>query len=318
MRLLAALIAVVFVLGLAACGGADTSEVAEPAAGDPTNTPYVSLSETQAVIERVAGVEVVRTGIAAAAADVDEPAASARFEVPRTDEEFDVLVLPNPAALREALPKVEGQTVAAVNVIAVFDRASAAQQRIRAAFDQLEVACKEPGRQDVAETIDMACRRGGDQETLDAPEQEAVREGGRAVLDGVAYRVVLARQLNPAIEPDEALVGGVDVPAGRALFGVFLQACAVDGPATPDARIRLVTALGRDFRPLRERVPSTLRFEPRPLEDGECVPEVGSVAERSFDGAPLVFRVGLDAFEDRPLSLALTDGADDTRLALDL
>lgn len=318
MRALLLALALALTAGLAACGGDDGNEVTEQApAGDPTGTPYISQGEVVDILEQVADLNVTRTGVAAAASSVDGPAASARYEVARTDEEFDVLALPNPAALREALPQIEGQKISAVNVVAVFDRASAAQQRVRAAFEQLEAGCSGDAPGDVAETIANACESGGAGETLNAPEGEAVPEGDRAMLDGIAYRVVLARQLNPAIEPDEALVGGVDVPAGRALFGVFLQACAVDGPGVPDADIRLVTALGGDYRPEADRG-GPLRFEPRELKEDACVPAVGSVAERTFDGAPLVFSVPLQAFEDRPLSLALTDGGEKVRLALDL
>ena len=45
----------------------------------------------------------------------------------------------------------------------------------------------------------------------------------------------------------------------------------------------------------------------------------GTVADRAFDGVPLVFRIPVEMLEDRPLALRLSDSRGTTRvLRLDL
>ena len=50
---------------------------------------------------------------------------------------------------------------------------------------------------------------------------------GRGVLAGVRYRVVLARQLNLALEPDRSVYRGPSPGQGRLLYMVILRACNV-------------------------------------------------------------------------------------------
>lgn len=322
-RLLLLPLLLVLALGLAACGddegpGTLAETVPTPA---PEGTPYVSLREAEAVLEQSAGLELVRTGVAPAASEVPQPHVSTRYEE-QTGREFDLLVLPTPALAFEAQSAVEGEVVRGANLLAVFDEGgTAVQRRVETAFGQLAEACRDGGSTDgLPEEVVDACAidRGDLGPTDEVPEEEPAPEGSVVELGGIGYRVLLARQLNPAIQPDQQLVGDVQVPDGQALFGVFLEGCALDGPAAPDAETTLTTALGDAYEPI-DLPAEELAFTATRLQAEQCEPDEGSVAERTFNGgAALVFQVPLDAFENRPLALRLRDGGEERRLQLDL
>jgi hypothetical protein len=159
------------------------------------------------------------------------------------------------------------------------------------------------------------------EETEREPAIEA-QEGNEFGFEQIAYRVVLFRELNPEITGDQALVESVERGPDEALYAAFLQACnRGDDPATPTGEITLENAFGTAWQPVEQGVDPSLTYTPRALAPGACLPETGSVADRSFDGAALVFAVPADITSDRPLVLEVREPDSDAgsaRVELDL
>jgi hypothetical protein len=56
------------------------------------------------------------------------------------------------------------------------------------------------------------------------------------------------------------------------------------------------------------------------LEPGQCLPGEGTAADRTFDGAALVFELPYEAAQERPMILEIADpsGSGEARVQLDL
>jgi len=122
---------------------------------------------------------------------------------------------------------------------------------------------------------------------------------------GVEYRVILFRQMNPRNPPDKAVYDG-PLPADQDLYAAFVVACnASDGEQIPTKRIHLEDAFGEIFRPIELEEDNPFAYRPRPLEPGECLPDEGSAADRTFSAAVVVFRVPFEDIRERPMILAL-------------
>lgn len=157
-------------------------------------------------------------------------------------------------------------------------------------------------------------------ETEREPAIEA-QEGNEFALGQIVYRVVLFRELNPEVTGDQALVEGVHRGADELLFAAFVRACnRGDDASTPTGAIELQKAFGTGYKPVEEGAEPAFAYKPRELGPGDCIPERGSVAERSFDGAALVFAVPSDITSNRPLILEVreTTGDKAARVELDL
>jgi hypothetical protein len=144
--------------------------------------------------------------------------------------------------------------------------------------------------------------------TVPEPENPAVepRNGNVVELDGIRSRVVLSRQLNVRT-PRGAVLYEAPLPGGkRGLFAAFLDVCNVSqSTTTPTGRIELQDAFGQDFDPVE-----TYAYRTRPLEPGECRKPPNSTAERTFDGAAVLFTVPFDDVSNRPLVLEFGGDAD--------
>jgi hypothetical protein len=153
------------------------------------------------------------------------------------------------------------------------------------------------------------------------PAVEA-REGNEALVGDFSYRVVLFRELNPDAVADRSLIQSVDTDARHGLYAAFVEVCnRGDEPQTPAARIVLEDAFGEAWEPVRDGIDPALAYRPRELAPGDCVPTESSVAERSFDGAAVVFKVPYEATQKRPLILDIRQTAGNgeaARLVLDL
>lgn len=144
---------------------------------------------------------------------------------------------------------------------------------------------------------------------VEATEANVVRAGG------VSYRVVRFRELNPASVGDRALLGTLRPASGHALFAAFIEACNRGGARTmPTAAIHIEDAFGKAYDPVDPPVDADLAYAPRPLGPGDCLPAVGTIAERSFGGAAVVFDLPLEVMRNRPLVLQIGDA----RVVLDL
>lgn len=167
----------------------------------------------------------------------------------------------------------------------------------------------------VAAAIGACGDEGGAENAVEAREENVVR------IDGLAYRAVLFRELNPHIPPDQSLVEGTPSGPDRGLYAAFIRVCnESEEQQTPTGQIVLEDAFGQVFRPLAEGVTKQLAYQPRPLAPGECVPAADTPASRTFDGAPLVYEVPYEAVQRRPMVLEIRPRGDrePVRIVLDL
>ncbi len=140
-------------------------------------------------------------------------------------------------------------------------------------------------------------------------------------MDGLHYDLLTARKLNPNIAPDEDLLSGRRPPEGKVWFGVFLRVCnRGDKRRTASGRLALVDAFGDRVRP-STALPDTnpFAYDPRAIEPEACLPAEGSAAERTVDGALVLFAVPEQFGRNRPLALEVTaSGGARKRVILDL
>jgi hypothetical protein len=147
------------------------------------------------------------------------------------------------------------------------------------------------------------------------------REENTVQLAGVRYRVVSFRELNVRAEPDDALWDGPPPKAGHGLFAVVVRACAAGDVRAPMSdEIHLEDAFGDRFPPRPDDTADEFEYQPTELGPGDCRPEPGSAADRTFDGSVLVFDVPFESTAERPMILEIQDpdGVRDARIQLDL
>ena len=150
----------------------------------------------------------------------------------------------------------------------------------------------------------------GEEEPADSSSAEAVeaQEQNTVELDGVRYRVVIFRQLNPRIAPDKALYEGAPPDGDSGIFAAFVQACNVSQETQrPAERVRLEDAFGEEYRRLEAASTSAYDFDAARLRPGECVPAEDTVANRALPGAAILFEVPFDKLGNRPFVLELRD-----------
>ena len=136
--------------------------------------------------------------------------------------------------------------------------------------------------------------------------REPAREGIAIDVAGIDYNVFLTRELNTRITPDQAFYNGKPAPRGKALYGIFIQACNNNSSepvkATDDFRVE--DNQGNEFEPLELGEDNAFAYKPRVLAKGDCIPADGSVAQLgSTAGAMLLFEFPLTTTENRPLEL---------------
>jgi hypothetical protein len=142
---------------------------------------------------------------------------------------------------------------------------------------------------------------------------EPAREGLALNLDGIDYNVFLTRQLNPAIQEDEAYYTGPEPAPDETLYGVFLQACnnSKDPRDTAD-RFTVKDNQGNEFEPEQPPSDNQFAYSPRRLDPEECIPQSGSFAQLGpTGGSLLLFKLPLKNTENRPLELEIHGTAGD-------
>lgn len=306
-------------LALGACAlalgcGDDDADTADRAQHD--TTPFITLTEAEGVIERGA-LAVVRTG----GADVDSDVAdaglidAARYGS-QSGREFDVLVFASAAAARRASASVvdvaQGESgIRAVNVVTVFPTRSNegdAYRSVARAMGRLAVACDRRGADDPL--LRRACFGPAEvpPEAEGVDRSEAQDEEEPIVVEGLHYDPLVARRLNPDIAPDRALVSGLEPPAGKIWFGVFLRVCNRGEQARMSSdRLALVDAFGQRITPSDALAQDNVfAYRSRTLDAGQCVPREGSAAERN-DGALVLFAVSSEVLSDTPVALEVGD-----------
>ncbi len=118
----------------------------------------------------------------------------------------------------------------------------------------------------------------GEEESAgDAPleDEDAVeaREHNTVELNGIRYRVVMFRQINPRLPSDGALYEGPLPEDGVGVYAAFLRACNTsDERKTPTSDVKLEDAFGESYRRLQAVSDEAFAYEPEPLRPDMCLP----------------------------------------------
>ena len=158
----------------------------------------------------------------------------------------------------------------------------------------------------------------GDEEPADNAVE--AQEQNTVALGPVRYRVLLFRELNVNIAPDDALWNGKPPAAGNGLYVVIFETCATgDEPAPTSEEIELEDAFGQRFQPRPADTEDKFEYAATQLEPGECLPAPDTADEQTFDGNVLVYELPFDSI-DRPMILEITNpaGGSPARIQLDL
>jgi hypothetical protein len=160
-------------------------------------------------------------------------------------------------------------------------------------------------------------------------ENNAGREGLPESVGHLEYNVYITRELNLQDVEDKGYYDGPEAPPGFALYGVWLTVCNPSSEvATPhwtaSSRFTIESTQGEKFHPLALPPDNVFAYRAHPLKHGACIPEPGSLAAAGpTNGALLIFKLPLDALENRPLDLIiesppLEEGRDEGRIELDI
>jgi hypothetical protein len=143
----------------------------------------------------------------------------------------------------------------------------------------------------------------------------AEREGLAFPVGGIDYNVFITRELNLDIVPDKAYYKGPQPGKDQLLYGVFLQACNKgDKPQQTANDFTVKDNQGNTFKPISLPKDDAFAYHPATLLPDQCIPEVGSVAERGpTAGSMLLFKFPLANTENRPLDLEIASPFDVTR-----
>jgi hypothetical protein len=147
-------------------------------------------------------------------------------------------------------------------------------------------------------------------------ENNASREGLPERVGKIDYNVYITRELNLRDVEDSGYYKGPEAPPGFALYGVFLTACnpeeAADSPNVPAASdFTIVDTQGNRFKPLALPADNIFAYHARPLKHLACIPKAGSLAANSpTNGSLLIFKLPIDALENRPLDLEIVSPPD--------
>ncbi len=168
-----------------------------------------------------------------------------------------------------------------------------------------------------------ACGNHHDEE---AKLQKIENEGFYLSLGELKYQVQGSRQLNPDDVQDEALLAGVPV-ADQGLqddevwFGVFLQVeNESEEPLRPASDIEIIDTQEDVFKPveLEQTNPFAYRAEDA-IEGGDVVPFFDTPANNTANqGSLLLFKLTLDALDNRPLELKMESSTTDQTGIIDL
>jgi hypothetical protein len=139
--------------------------------------------------------------------------------------------------------------------------------------------------------------------------EEPAREGLALDIAGLEYNVFITRQLNLEIPPDQDLYDGPAAEPGNALYGIFIQVCNEEGEPVKSASassFKVEDNQGNEFEPIELPEDNAFAYRPRTLAKGDCIPEVGSVAQQGpTAGSMLLFEFPLENTESRPLELTI-------------
>jgi hypothetical protein len=147
----------------------------------------------------------------------------------------------------------------------------------------------------------------------DEPASEGETEAVYLQLGQLQYQVQISRQLNPYdVEDRYYIQGAADAQTplgpGETWFGVFVRVYNPgDTPAQPTSDFEIHDTQDNVYRPVALDQTNVFRYQPARLGHEQMIPTPGSVAFNSpIRGSLLLFRVKIESFENRPLTLVIS------------
>ena len=166
----------------------------------------------------------------------------------------------------------------------------------------------------------------GNHHDEDAKLQKIEGEGFYLSLGELKYQVQGSRQLNPDDKQDRSLLAGLpaDQPPlkdDEVWFGVFVQVeNESEEPLRPASDIEIIDTQEDVFKPveLEQSNPFAYRAE-EPIEGGDIAPMPDTPAYNTANqGSLLLFKLTLDALDNRPLELKMQSSTTDQTGIIDL
>jgi len=151
-------------------------------------------------------------------------------------------------------------------------------------------------------------------------------EGYYLPLGELKYQVQGSRQLNPDDLQDRALLVGVpaadeDLEADEVWFGVFLQVeNEASHPLNPSGEIEIIDTQEDIFKPLGLEDTNPVAYRSTdPIPAGELAPLPDTTAFNTANqGSLLLFKLTLDALDNRPLELKIESSTSEQTGIIDL
>jgi len=166
----------------------------------------------------------------------------------------------------------------------------------------------------------------GNHHDKDAKIQHIEGEGFYLSLGDLKYQVQGSRQLNPDDIQDRALLAGVPADERKlepdeVWFGVFMQVeNESDEPLRPASDIEIIDTQEDVFRPIEPDQSNPFAYRPEdPIAPGDIAPVADTAAFNTANqGSLLLFKLTLDAIDNRPLELKLESSTNDQTGIIDL
>ncbi len=160
----------------------------------------------------------------------------------------------------------------------------------------------------------------------DAKIQHIEGEGFYLSLGELKYQVQGSRQLNPDDIQDKALLAGVplaeqELEDDEVWFGVFMQVeNESEEPLRPASDIEIIDTQEDVFKPVELEQSNPFAYRPEdPIEGGHIAPIPDTPAFNTANqGSLMLFKLTLDAIDNRPLELKMESSTTDQTGIIDL
>jgi hypothetical protein len=155
------------------------------------------------------------------------------------------------------------------------------------------------------------------------PNLRAETEGAYIEVGELKYQVQISRPLNPGTRSDAELLSGLpaeeqELPADQQFFAVFIRIeNETDEAHQSSQEFTIEDTQGATFEPIP--VDNLIAYRPELVPAGALVPNEQTVGNfGQTQGAMLLFRIPVQALENRPLELLVQAPGSDTVGTVDL
>lgn len=155
------------------------------------------------------------------------------------------------------------------------------------------------------------------------PTLRAETEAAYIELGELKYQVQVSRPLNPGMRSDSELLSGLppaeqELPADQQFFAVFIRVeNETDEAHQSSQEFTIEDTQGAAFEPIP--VDNLIAYRPELVPAGDLIPNDQTVASfAQTQGAMLLFRIPVQALENRPLELLIQSPDGGTEGSIDL